>query len=95
MIEVAPESSVFELDPSKLKEFRMRSFPIMGTGIPGNIQQIQALRDCKQFLSDVLVNRDQPMDPAKLLSTVCRALGESGTDAQLIAQAGVDEQSIL
>lgn len=61
----------------------------MGTGVPGNIQQIQALRDCKQFLSDILVNRDQPMDPARLLPTVCRALGESGTDAQLIDQAGV------
>lgn len=62
---------------------------VMGTSIPGNIQQIQALRDCKAFLTSVLLGGEASHDPARLLPTVCRALGESGTDAQLIAQAGV------
>lgn len=84
---MASTEPTFKLDKTKMKtEIGFKGF--LGTGTPGNIQQIQALRDCKAELISLLTGGELSIDPFKLLPTVCRALGESGTDAQLIAQSG-------
>lgn len=57
----------------------------LGTSVPGNVLQIDALRNAKIFLRDLL-RGEENMEPAKLYTQICKALGEYGTDNQLLAQ---------
>jgi hypothetical protein len=52
---------------------------------PGNIEQIQALRYTRDFLRGVITDGAPDIDPKGLYVNVSRALGEKGTDEELLA----------